>query len=135
MPEARRLKSGKWRLYQTPDLYPIRDPANGTILAFQSLAEARQWWSDRPPQGRGLGESCQLGALIGLPSAAEPGKGERHQSSPHHVMAGENRIDALQKLLRPCILGEKSCRAAVQGCDQRLLIFDVPEEHDPGALL
>jgi len=68
MPEARRLKSGKWRLYQTPDLYPIRDPANGTILAFQSLTEARQWWSDRHPQGPGLEEAikcARCGAYFG----------------------------------------------------------------------
>jgi hypothetical protein len=55
MPEARRLKNGRWRLYRTPDLYPVRDPESGAILTFDTLSEARRWWMlrnpvDAPPQ-------------------------------------------------------------------------------------
>lgn len=51
MTEARRLKSGKWKLYNTPDLYPVRDPATGTVRTFDSLAAARRWWLQQHPGG------------------------------------------------------------------------------------
>jgi hypothetical protein len=50
MAEARRLKSGRWRLYKTPNLDPIRDPASGEIPSFQTLAEARRWWLRQHPR-------------------------------------------------------------------------------------
>lgn len=49
MAEARRLKSGRWQLYRTPDLDPVRDRATGAILTFDSLPAARRWWLQRYP--------------------------------------------------------------------------------------
>lgn len=50
MAEARQLKTGRWRLYKTPSLYPVRDPETGRIATFESLAEARRWFRLRFPQ-------------------------------------------------------------------------------------
>jgi hypothetical protein len=49
MLEARQLKTGRWRLYKSPDLLPIRDPETGGIVTFESLAEARRWWRRSNP--------------------------------------------------------------------------------------
>jgi len=49
MAEARQLKTGRWRLYKTPDLFPARDRETGAILTFNSLTEARQWWLQHNP--------------------------------------------------------------------------------------
>ena len=49
MAEARRLKTGKWRLYMTPGLQPVRDPQTGTIPNFESLEAARRWWRTLNP--------------------------------------------------------------------------------------
>ncbi|HEY9287745.1 MAG TPA: hypothetical protein VIT43_06960 [Candidatus Dormibacteraeota bacterium] len=49
MTEARQLKTGRWRLYKTPNVYPVRDPQTGEIVTFGSLAEARRWWRQHYP--------------------------------------------------------------------------------------
>jgi hypothetical protein len=49
MAEARRLKNGRWRLYKSPGLLPVRDPDTGGGLSFDSLAEARNWWRREHP--------------------------------------------------------------------------------------
>jgi hypothetical protein len=55
MAEARRLKGGRWRLYVSPELRPVRDPQTGTIVTFDSIEAARRWWrhlglAEPPPQ-------------------------------------------------------------------------------------
>lgn len=71
MAEARRLKTGKWKLYKTPDLYPVRDPATGAIPTFDSLAAARRWWLRHNPGGTALQEGikcAKCGAYFGRSS-------------------------------------------------------------------
>lgn len=71
MAEARQLKTGRWRLYKTPDLYPVRDRKTGAILTFDSLTEARRWCrqhypGEAPPQE---GIKCsKCGAYFGRDS-------------------------------------------------------------------
>ncbi len=71
MAEARRLKSGRWRLYMTPNLFPLRDPATGNIATFGSLEEARRWWLKIDPQGPVVKEAIKCascGAYFGRAS-------------------------------------------------------------------
>jgi hypothetical protein len=66
--EARRLKGGKWRLYMTPNLAPVRDPETGEIATFDSLDDARRWWADVEPSEPPLDESIKCawcGAYFG----------------------------------------------------------------------
>ena len=68
MAEARRLKSGRWRLYKTPDLFPVRDPSTGNIATFASLEEARRWWLKIDPLGPTVVEAIKCagcGAYFG----------------------------------------------------------------------
>jgi hypothetical protein len=43
------LKSRKWRLYESPKLRAVRDPATGKVPSFKSLMEARRWWLELHP--------------------------------------------------------------------------------------
>jgi hypothetical protein len=57
MAEARRLKSGRWRIYRQPNLAIVRDPAKGTIPTFDTLTDARRWWSRLNPKEPSLQEA------------------------------------------------------------------------------
>jgi hypothetical protein len=57
MAEARRLKSGKWRIYLDDDHALVRDPASGSIVTFVSLTDARHWWSEVNPTAPSLQEA------------------------------------------------------------------------------
>jgi hypothetical protein len=57
MVEARRLKTGRWRIYKGPDRRITRDPQSGAIATFQSLSEARRWWAGLNPDGPALKEA------------------------------------------------------------------------------
>jgi hypothetical protein len=50
MAEARRLKSGRWRIYSGAERKPVRGPESGAIATFGSLAEARLWWQGIHPE-------------------------------------------------------------------------------------
>jgi hypothetical protein len=72
LPEARKLKAGRWRLYKTPGLYPLRDPGTGAIATFDSLEEARHWWRRlhpvEPPPTEAL-KCARCGAYFGPTSS------------------------------------------------------------------
>lgn len=57
MAEARRLKSGKWRIYLGDDRALVRDPSSGSILTFVSLKDAKDWWSEVHPAAPSLQEA------------------------------------------------------------------------------
>lgn len=59
MAEARRLKSGRWRLYKTPGLYPVHDPLTGLSPTFATLSDARRWWSKQPSGDAAVEESVK----------------------------------------------------------------------------
>lgn len=68
MAEARRLKSGKWRIYRGNDRSLVRDPANGTIISFGTLTDAKRWWSELNPTAPSLQEAhkcARCGAYFG----------------------------------------------------------------------
>jgi hypothetical protein len=72
MAEARRLKNGRWRLYKTPGLSPIKDPETGATLSFESFPEARRWWRrrypDQPPPDEGI-KCAKCGGYLGPKSS------------------------------------------------------------------
>jgi hypothetical protein len=83
--EARRLKSGRWRLYKSPGLLPVRDPGTGGIATFRSLAEARRWWLGLDPQGLPVEEAvkcARCGAYFGRGSNGTQYAG-RHYHPAH----------------------------------------------------
>lgn len=49
MAEARKLKAGKWRLYRSPELEPVRDPQTRKIVTFDSFQSAARWWRQANP--------------------------------------------------------------------------------------
>jgi hypothetical protein len=57
MAAARQLKTGRWRIYNGPDLEPIRDPENGGIVTFDAFETARGWWARRHPDDPALQEA------------------------------------------------------------------------------
>jgi hypothetical protein len=57
MTEARRVKSGKWRIYSGPASDVVRDPQNGAVAYFTSLEEARRWWQRLQPDDPPLKEA------------------------------------------------------------------------------
>src|SRR5205823_14503009 len=68
MIEARRLKSGKWRIYSGPESDVTRDPKTGLVAAFNSLEEARGWWQRLHPDDPPLHEAIKCswcGAYFG----------------------------------------------------------------------
>ena len=68
MIEARRLKSGKWRIYSGPESDVTRDPKTGLVAAFNSLEEARGWWQRLHPDDPPLKEAIKCawcGAYFG----------------------------------------------------------------------
>ena len=69
MAEAKRLKTGRWRIYRDPDKRLVRDPKTGTIVTFQSLTDARRWWSQINPAEPSLQEAhkcARCGAYFGI---------------------------------------------------------------------
>jgi len=77
--QARRLKTGKWRIYETePDLRAARDPASGSIPSFDSLEKARDWWGRLRPEEEPLEEApkcARCGGYFGRNAAAIPYQG------------------------------------------------------------
>ena len=68
MAEARRLKSGRWRIYRGAEQTPVRDPAKGTIPSFNTLTDARRWWIELNPADPSLQEAhkcARCGAYFG----------------------------------------------------------------------
>jgi hypothetical protein len=81
MAEVRRLKTGRWRIYEGQKL--IRDPSTGQIATFESIAEARRWWSKSRPAGPTLQEAnkcSDCGAYFG---ASTPWT--VYQGRPYHL--------------------------------------------------
>lgn len=67
MAQAKRLKSGRWRIYRESDRI-VRDPATGAIANFRSLSEASRWWSQVNPREPSLQEAhkcARCGAYFG----------------------------------------------------------------------
>ena len=90
MAQARRLKSGRWRLYNTSELFPVRDPATGNNATFGSLEEARRWWLKIDPQGPTVAEASKCascGAYFGRASTStfsSDGPDSRRGRDVHH---------------------------------------------------
>jgi len=57
--EARRLKAGRWRIYDGPELQPRRDPATGVMATFESLGAAQRWWGGTRPGDPPLAEALK----------------------------------------------------------------------------
>jgi hypothetical protein len=95
MAEARRLKTGRWRLYKTPELYPLRDPATGNIATFGSLGEARRWWLGLDPKAPSLQEALKCancGAYFGRNTTSTSYGGRYyHPSHTPQAVDGESR--------------------------------------------
>jgi hypothetical protein len=81
--QARRLKTGKWRIYETaPELHATRDPAGGAIPSFESLEKARLWWAQLHPDDLPLDEAAKCarcGGYFGRMAAART-----HQDKLYH---------------------------------------------------
>ena len=85
LPEARQLKAGRWRLYETPGLFPLRDPVTGAIATFDSLDQARRWWRYLHPGEPTLQEAtkcARCGAYFGTMSTYVS-FGARHYHPQH----------------------------------------------------
>jgi len=66
MAEAKRLKSGSWRIYRDRGI--VRDPKSGGIPTFKSLTDARRWWTEANPKEPDLQEAhkcARCGAYFG----------------------------------------------------------------------
>ena len=96
MAEARRLKSGRWRIYSQPGVSTIRDPVNGTIPTFDNLAQARQWWQQVHPTEPPIQEAhkcARCGAYFGANTPWTV-----HAGRPYHLVhapgykAGRNTV-------------------------------------------
>jgi hypothetical protein len=55
--EARRLKAGRWRIYDGPQLQPVRDASTGVMATFESLGAAQRWWDGIHPSDPPLAEA------------------------------------------------------------------------------
>ena len=100
MAEGRRLKAGRWRICDSQG-NPVRDPTTGgTIRSFESLADARHWWSERNPHDPLLLEAPRCawcGAYFG-PSAQPTIYGGRHYHPVHTPPAiAAGRGDSLDR--------------------------------------
>jgi hypothetical protein len=63
--EARRLKAGRWRIYDGPDLQPARDPRTGVIATFESVEAAQRWWDGSHPGDPPLAEAIKCATCGG----------------------------------------------------------------------
>jgi hypothetical protein len=52
---ARRLKSGRWRIYLSGEV--ARDRSTRAITTFGSLEQARRWWGEQHPEDPPLDEA------------------------------------------------------------------------------
>jgi len=60
MTEARRLKAGRWRIYDSlPRPKAMRDPVTGAIVTFDTLEEARAWLARVQPRNGSLSEASR----------------------------------------------------------------------------
>lgn len=99
MAQAKRLKTGRWRIYRgdEPDL--VRDPATGKIVTFNSLTEARRWWSKVSPAEPSLQEAhkcARCGAYFG---ASTPWT--VHDGRPYHLVHAPQQPGADNDISRP----------------------------------
>lgn len=68
MAEAKRLKTGRWRIYRGPQQDLVRDPESGIIPTFKTLPEAKRWWAKVNPAEPSLQEAhkcARCGAYFG----------------------------------------------------------------------
>jgi len=88
--QVKRLKTGRWRIYRGPAESLVRDPATGTIATFESLADARRWWSglktSEPLQEAHKCARC--GAYFG---ASTPWT--VHAGRPYHLAHAPGRLE------------------------------------------
>ena len=91
MAEARQLRSGRWRIYDGPDLDVMRDPETGAIAFFDSMAAARHWWGqlhpDEPPLEEAI-KCARCGAYFG--PLAGP---EKYAGSYYHPQHAPQTVD------------------------------------------
>ncbi|HEY9286456.1 MAG TPA: hypothetical protein VIT43_00370 [Candidatus Dormibacteraeota bacterium] len=83
MAEAKRLRSGKWRIYRGSEHALVRHPANGSIPTFPSLGEARRWWAEIHPAEPCLQEAhkcARCGAYFGADTPWTV-----HRGRPYHL--------------------------------------------------
>ncbi len=89
MAEAKRLKTGRWRIYRDPKRGLVRDPDTGTIATFSTLGDAKRWWSKVNPTEPSLQEAhkcARCGAYFG---ADTPWR--IYNGKPYHVAHVPNR--------------------------------------------
>jgi hypothetical protein len=67
--EARRLKSGRWRIYLSGQV--ARD-ATGAITSFGSLDQARRWWGEQHPDDPPVDEAPRCARCQGYFGATAP---------------------------------------------------------------
>jgi hypothetical protein len=66
--EAKRLKTGRWRIYRGEEQHLVRDPQTGSIATFRSFNDARRWWAKVNPSDPSLQEAhkcARCGAYFG----------------------------------------------------------------------
>ena len=91
MTEARRIKSGKWRIYSGPESDVARDPQNGAVAYFTSLDEARRWWQRLRPDDAPLKEAIKCawcGAYFGRKMSYTSYAGRYYH--PQHIPQARN---------------------------------------------
>ena len=91
MAEARRLKSGRWRIYRGTEQELVRSPDDGRIASFGTLTDARRWWSRMNPSEPSLQEAhkcARCGAYFG---ASTPWT--IYAGRPYHLVHAPNASD------------------------------------------
>jgi hypothetical protein len=66
--EARKLKSGRWRIYAGAELEVVREPVTGALVTFETLTQASRWWAEINPREAPLREArrcARCGAYFG----------------------------------------------------------------------
>ena len=94
MAEARKLKSGKWRIYLGDEQALVRDPSSGSIVTFSSLNDAKDWWSEMNPAAPSLQEAHKCARCGAYFSANTPWTVRRGR--PYHLgHVPKERLDGL----------------------------------------
>jgi hypothetical protein len=97
--EARRLKAGRWRIYDGPELPPRRDPATGVMATFESLGAAQRWWDGirlgEPPLAEAL-KCATCGGYFGQKARCMSYQGSyyHHQHAPNTMAIQRRRLQA-----------------------------------------
>jgi len=97
--EARRLKAGRWRIYDGPELQPRRDPATGVMATFESLGAAQRWWHGIRPGDPPLAEALKCatcGGYFGQMAECMSYQGSyyHHQHAPKTMTIQRRRLQA-----------------------------------------